>query len=157
VFVAVGSNVAPAERVRQALIALEREFGLLRRSAVYACPAEGFEGDDFLNLVVAFDSERQPFDIIQRLHDIEDECGRVRDGVKFGPRSMDLDLLLYGDLVSGEAGLRLPRPDLLLYAHVLGPMAELAATRLHPVTGRSFAAHWAGFPPERKNLQPFAL
>lgn len=154
VFVSVGSNVEAEENVRRAMAALSERFGNVERSTVYRCPAEGFDGDDFLNLVVRFCSDRDVFDISQQLHEIEDACGRVRDGRKFAPRTMDLDLLLFGDLVSRSDGLELPREEVLEYAFVLGPLAEIAGERVHPVTGRRFSTHWEQFPAARKNLEP---
>lgn len=144
VFVGIGSNVEPEARVRQALRGLRAHFGDLNISPVYRNPAVGFQGDDFLNLVVAFESEQTPARVHTALNEIERQCGRIRGGPRFAPRTLDLDLLLYGDLIAGLP-VRLPRPEILQYAYVLKPLAELAPERRHPLTGRSFAEHWRIF------------
>jgi len=154
VFVSIGSNVEPERHIRAALDELARRFGRIECSRVYRSVAEGFDGDDFLNLVVAFETDSDVFDISRNLRAIEEICGRERGGPRFAPRTMDLDLLLFGDLVAATGRLKIPRPELLDYAFVLGPLAEIAGDRRHPVTGRSFAEHWAAFPAERKNLEP---
>ncbi|GIX22198.1 MAG: hypothetical protein KatS3mg121_0981 [Gammaproteobacteria bacterium] len=142
VYVAVGSNVEPERHVRGALADLAREFGALRRSTVYRNPAVGFAGDDFLNLVVAFDSALPEEAILRRLDGIERAHGRVRGTARFAPRSLDLDLLLCGDGAQ-RADLGLPRADILEHDFVLGPLAELAPDWVHPAAGRPLAALWA--------------
>lgn len=154
VFVSVGSNVDPERNIRRALAELHRRFGGINASTVYQSPAQGFVGDDFLNLAVGFSTEEDIHDIIAQLREVEDLCGRDRDGARFGPRPMDLDLLLFGDLVLESPELRLPRAETLEYAFVLGPLAEIAGDRRHPVTGRSFSEHWESFPAALKNLEP---
>lgn len=145
IFVGVGSNIRPHEHVARALAAMTREFGELRTSTVYRCPPVGFEGNDFLNLVVAFESAEPPEAITETLHRIEGECGRDRDAPRFAPRTVDLDLLLYGDRIVDRPGLRLPRAEILEYPFVLKPLAELAGDRPHPETGRTLEAHWQAF------------
>ncbi len=154
VFVSVGSNVEPRRNIRRALAELRRRFGATNASGVYQSAAQGFDGDDFLNLAVAFSTENDLFDIISQLREIEDLCGRERGGERFAPRPMDLDLLLFGDLVIESGKLCLPRAEILEYAFVLGPMAEIAGDRLHPLTGRSISEHWETFPSALKNLEP---
>lgn len=152
VFVGIGSNVEPERRVRQAVHGLHQYFGALRVSPVYRNPAVGFKGDDFLNLVVAFDSEQNPADVHAALNEIERQCGRVRDGPRFAPRTLDLDLLLYGDLISNSP-VRLPRPEILKYAYVLKPLADLAPEHRHPLTGKSFAELWQVFTGRNQSLR----
>lgn len=144
IFVGIGSNVEPERRVRDALHGLRQRFGVLRVSPVYRNPAVGFKGDDFLNLVVAFASEASAADVHAALDDIERQCGRIRGGPRFAPRTLDLDLLLYGDLISA-APVRLPRPEILKYAYVLKPLTDLAPEQRHPLSSRTFAAHWREF------------
>jgi 2-amino-4-hydroxy-6-hydroxymethyldihydropteridine diphosphokinase len=139
VFVGAGSNVDPETNLRAALDELGRAFGELALSTVYRSRAVGFDGPDFLNLVVAFSTESPPAAVDRRLHAIEAGLGRRRDGLRFCSRTVDLDLLLYGDLVLDEDGLRVPRPEILDHPFVLWPLAELAGDRLHPVLGRPFS------------------
>lgn len=144
IFVGIGSNVEPERRVRDALQGLRQRFGMLRVSPVYRNPAVGFQGDDFLNLVVAFASEASAVEVHAALAGIERQCGRIRGGPRFAPRTLDLDLLLYGDLICA-APVRLPRPEILKYAYVLKPLTDLAPEQRHPLSGRTFAAHWREF------------
>jgi 2-amino-4-hydroxy-6-hydroxymethyldihydropteridine diphosphokinase len=142
VYVAAGSNVEPTANLRRALDALARHFAPLRLSRAYRNRAVGFEGDDFLNLVIAFDTSLDVHAVLGRLHEAEAACGRAREAPKWAPRSMDLDILLYGDRVCEEPGLVLPRPDLLRRPYMLGPMAELAPGLRHPTAGRTMAELW---------------
>jgi len=143
-WISVGSNVEPVRNVREAIAALRREFGGLVLSPVYRTPAEGFEGDDFLNLVVGIDTDLPPAEIRDRLHSLEDQQGRVRGAEKFASRTLDLDLLTWGDRVDGELGL--PRDEILKYAFVLRPLAEVAPAERHPETGETYAELWRRFP-----------
>ena len=145
VFVSVGSNVEPEHNLRWGLEQMRQRFGGLRVSPVYRNTPVGFDGDDFYNLVVAFDTAESPQAVSAALDAMESNCGRTRHGTPFGPRTLDLDLLLHGDSTLDEPGLVLPRPDLLRYAFMLGPLAALAGDRRHPVTGESFAQLWARF------------
>ncbi|MGH8338618.1 MAG: 2-amino-4-hydroxy-6-hydroxymethyldihydropteridine diphosphokinase, partial [Gammaproteobacteria bacterium] len=136
IFVGIGSNVEPERRVREAVQGLRQRFGALRISPVYQNPAVGFKGDDFLNLVVTFESSESVTAVHVALDEIESRSGRLRGGPRFAPRTLDLDLLLYGNLIS-EAPIRLPRREILNYAYVLKPLADLAPEQNHPLTGRS--------------------
>lgn len=156
VFVGIGSNVEPERRIREALRLMRQRFGALRISPVYRNPAVGFQGDDFYNLVVGFQSNGQVAALNAALDEIEEQCGRLRGGPRFAPRTLDLDLLLYGDLVT-ESPVSLPRREILQYAYVLKPLVDLAADRRHPVTGRSFAEHWREFDAAAEPLVPVPL
>jgi len=145
VFVGIGGNIEPQRYIWRGLTALEARFGPLRRSTIYRSRAVGFDGDDFYNLVVAFTTELELHTLDQALDDIELACGRDRSQPRFAPRTLDLDLLLYGDDVSDEPDLVLPRPEILRYAFVLKPLAELAGDRRHPTTGQTYSAHWREF------------
>lgn len=145
VFVAAGSNVDPIRHLHAALDALARRYPGLCCSAAYRNPAAGFAGEDFVNLVVGFDTDDDVRAVLARLHEAEATCGRARDAPKWAPRSMDLDILLHGDAVVTEPGLVLPRPDLVRRAYMLGPMAELAPDLRHPTLGRTMAELWTAF------------
>jgi 2-amino-4-hydroxy-6-hydroxymethyldihydropteridine diphosphokinase len=159
VFVAGGSNVEPERRLVQAAALLREAFPGASLSSCYRNVAVGFEGPDFLNFVAGFTTEHPVREVLLRLHGIEEACGRARDAPKWAPRSMDLDILLYGQCVSAGADLTLPRPDLLTKAYMLGPMAELAPEVRHPVDGRTMAELWQGFDRAAHPLQlwPLAL
>ncbi|HYW92191.1 MAG TPA: 2-amino-4-hydroxy-6-hydroxymethyldihydropteridine diphosphokinase [Gammaproteobacteria bacterium] len=154
VFVSVGSNVEPARHVRAGVEALRRRYDSLRTSTVYQCPAVGFRGDDFYNLVLAFDTHEGPHAVAGILHEIEAAMGRRRGGPRFASRTLDLDLILHGDTLLREPGLALPRPDILRYAFVLRPLAELAPGLRHPLDGRSYAELWAAFDDRDQPMWP---
>ena len=123
VFVAAGSNVEPERNLRagRARAAAQR-FPTSRFSPWYRNKAVGFEGEDFINFVGRLHARELPVhEVVARLREIETLCGRPRGAPKWAPRSMDLDILLYGDLVREEPGLKLPRPDLLKRPFMLGP------------------------------------
>jgi 2-amino-4-hydroxy-6-hydroxymethyldihydropteridine diphosphokinase len=158
VFVSAGSNVAPEKHLALACRELARCFGKLRLSCVYRNPAIGFEGPDFLNLVVAFTTCEPPEAVVARLERLHTLAGRVRGPDPYSPRTLDLDLLLYGDCVISDDGIRVPHRDIERYAFVLRPLAELAPHLRHPVTGQTMAQMWDAFdqrahPLERVELQ----
>ncbi len=145
VFVAAGSNVDAVRNLRLVAHEMQRAFGKADFSPAYRNAAVGFEGEDFINYVAGFDTARSVDEVIDELQRIEGLCGRTRDAPKWAPRSMDLDILLYGDLVIDRPGLVLPRPDLVRRPYMLGPLADIAGEHAHPTTRESIAALWARF------------
>ena len=140
VFVGFGSNLDAELNLRWALGELDRHFGACRRSGVYQSPALGFEGPDFLNMVVSFGVDSDADAVEEVLSALENERGRnVAD--RSGSRNLDLDLLLFGERV--DARRRLPRADVLRYPFVLAPLAEIAPDLHHPVTGVRISDAWA--------------
>jgi 2-amino-4-hydroxy-6-hydroxymethyldihydropteridine diphosphokinase len=146
VYVAAGSNVEPEKNLARALDELELTFGELAVSPAYLNPAVGFEGADFINLVVGFRAAAAPAQVKEALEKIEALCGRPRSAPKWAPRTMDLDILMYDQVVSEEPGLILPRPDLLRRAFMLKPLADLAPHLRHPTQQRTIGELWAEFP-----------
>ncbi|MDF9393024.1 MULTISPECIES: 2-amino-4-hydroxy-6-hydroxymethyldihydropteridine diphosphokinase [Methylococcus] len=142
VFVSIGSNIDRDRHIPSALAALRDAFGTLRVSSVYETAAVGFEGDPFYNLVVGFTTELPLADVARALARIEADHGRTRESRKFSARTLDLDLLLYGDAVVSEGKLKLPRKELTEYAFMLEPLAEIAPDLKHPVLGVSFRELW---------------
>lgn len=145
VYVAVGSNVDPERNLALATRELRREFPDVRFSPWYRNRAVGFEGADFINLVAGFTTALPVGEVVARLQAIESLCGRPREAPRWAPRSMDLDILLYGDTVCDEPRLKLPRPDLLKRAFMLGPLAALAPDLVHPVEKVPVAELWQRF------------
>jgi 2-amino-4-hydroxy-6-hydroxymethyldihydropteridine diphosphokinase len=139
IYVGLGSNIDPERNITRACVELERHFGPLRSSSVYRSAAVGFRGDDFLNMVVSFTGTAGPDAVEDVLTALEQAAGRRRQ-VESGPRTLDLDLLIYGPMV--DATRRLPRADVLGYAFVLGPLAELAPDLRHPVSGARIGEVW---------------
>jgi 2-amino-4-hydroxy-6-hydroxymethyldihydropteridine diphosphokinase len=157
VYVSIGSNVVPEQHVRSCLRALREHFGPLLISTVYRSKAVGFTGNDFLNLVVGFDTGMDARSVVACLGEIEAAHGRRRGGPKFSDRILDLDLLLYDDLVLEEEGLQIPRDEITRYAFVLRPLAELAGEQYHPTQGKTFAELWEALAGRSEPLVPVIL
>ena len=153
VYVSLGSNIDPEANLRTGVRELRHRFGAVRVSAVYRNAAVGFDGDDFLNLVAAFESELSPREICESIEGIHNLVGRVRDSEKWESRPLDIDLLLYNGLVMDEPPVRVPRDDVLEYSFVLRPLAELAPDLLHPATGKTMREHWRTFDAAEHPLQ----
>jgi len=157
VLVAAGSNVEPRANLPRALAALAMHYPRLRCSRAYRNRAVGFEGEDFINLVVGFDTDDEVPIVIGHLHEAEALCGRARNAPKWAPRSMDLDMLLYGARECDEPGLVLPRPDLVRRAYMLGPAAEIAPDTVHPTLHVTLAELWRNFEQGGHPLEPVEL
>lgn len=156
-YVAAGSNVRPRASLQAALELLAQDFPGLVASRAYANAAVGFAGDDFINLVIRFPADLPTEALIERLKAVERACGREPGAPKWGPRTLDLDLLLHGDFVGRVAGKSLPHPDLLTRAWVLGPLAGLAPALVHPVAGQRMDVLWERFDRAAHALRPVAL
>jgi len=137
VWLSIGSNQDRERSIRGAVRSLREAYGPLILSPVYETEAVGFEGEPFLNLVAGFETRVPVSALNTRLREIEDAHGRVRGQEKFAPRTLDIDLLTYGDLVGRIGGCELPRDEILDYAFVLRPLADVAGDELHPVVGRA--------------------
>jgi 2-amino-4-hydroxy-6-hydroxymethyldihydropteridine diphosphokinase len=139
VFVSIGSNVDREHHVRSAIDALHRRFGAVRVSQVYETVAVGFLGDPFLNLVAGFDTELELEELVDALRDVEVSNGRKRTEKRFGPRTLDIDVLVFGDVICEEDPIELPRSEITRQAYILFPLAELAPNAQHPVLGERYA------------------
>ena len=145
VFVAAGSNVEPERNLAKAAAALAQEFPDIELSPWYRNKAIGFEGEDFINFVVGFTTDLPVHEVVAKLREVETLCGRPPGAPKWAPRSMDLDILLYGDMVHEEPGLKLPRPDLLKRPFMLGPLADIAPDLRHPTANATIGELWRQF------------
>ncbi|MCK4834607.1 MAG: 2-amino-4-hydroxy-6-hydroxymethyldihydropteridine diphosphokinase [Gammaproteobacteria bacterium] len=154
IYISLGSNINREENTRAGIEALKKAFGELILSSVYESEAVGFDGDAFFNMVIACEADLPVHDTNQVLRDIEDANGRDRSGPKFSSRTLDLDLLLYDDLVIDEKGLKLPRGEILKNAFVLWPLAEIAPELKHPETGTGYAELWKAFDKNKESLKP---
>jgi len=153
VFLGLGSNESPEKNLRLAVSELKSRYGELILSAVYQSAAVGFDGADFLNLVVCLQSEDSPFAICDEIELIHNLAGRVRGSDKWESRPLDIDLLLYNDLIQDERPVHVPRDDIVRYSFVLRPLAEIAPDQVHPVTGKTYREHWQSFDAESHPLE----
>jgi len=144
-YISIGSNINKDEHIPASLRALEQAFGELTVSSIYESEPVGFTGDVFYNLVVGFDSDLEVKAVAKQLRQIELDNGRTPDSRKFAARTLDLDLILYGDLIVNDGRLRIPRDEIEHYAFVLEPLAEIAPTLKHPISHLSYAELWDRF------------
>jgi len=138
VFIGLGSNIDPELYLGQAIEVLSRRYETLELSPTYRSTAVGFRGPAFLNLVASFTTIDAPLKIHRDLRMIERDLGRRRSEEKFSSRTIDLDLLLYGMLVSTEESVKIPHDDITRYSFVLRPLVDLAGDQIHPVLDRTF-------------------
>ena len=153
IYLSLGSNVDPEANLRRAVASLREHYGELDLSPVYRNAAVGFVGDDFLNLVAGLDSDDSIEAIAARIEAIHAAAGRDRSQARFSSRTLDIDLLTWGDCVTEDGPVVLPRADILRYAFVLKPLADLAPNDRHPQTGQSYAELWAEMAREPNDLR----
>lgn len=152
--VSVGSNIDPRIHIRQGMAGLAERFAPLCLSPVYESRPVGFEGDNFLNLGVGFHTGLDARALVAALREIEALCGRRRGSGRLASRTLDLDLVMLGDRIERGVRPRLPRPELLRYAFVLKPMADLAGEVRHPEDGRRLTELWKSFDATGQPLWP---
>ena len=152
VYLSLGSNIDRERHLRAACVALRAAYGELVLSSVYESEAVGFDGDHFLNLVIGIDSSLSVGTLAAQLRAIEEANGRSRIGPKFSARTLDIDILTYGDASGIVDGVQLPRDEVLKNAFVLQPLAEVAGADRHPTTGKTYAEHWASYDKSRQQL-----
>jgi len=150
VYVSIGSNIEPNSHIRAGLAHMRQRFGTLTLSPVYESEAVGFDGDNFYNLVAAFETGVDVHSVANILREIEKNNGRKRTEKRFSARTLDLDILLYDDLIFKD--MNVPRNEILKYAFVLLPLSEIAPALKHPVTGQSYADLWQAFDKQGESL-----
>ncbi len=153
VYLGIGSNINREFNIHSGIAHLKRKFGTLTLSAVYESEAVGFKGDPFYNLVAAFQTDLPVHKVSLILKNIEDLHKRDRSSPSFSPRTLDIDLLLYGDQIIQEANLALPRDEIVKYAFVLRPLAEINGHDIHPINQQSYIELWKNFDQTRQPLK----
>jgi len=157
IWASIGSNIDRETHICGALDELGTEFGTLVVSPVYETDAVGFDGAAFLNLVVGFDSALQPAMIVSCFHEIEARHARERSAGKFSSRTLDLDLLTWGDRVLETDQLVLPRDEICKYAFVLRPLADVAPDQIHPLTRQTFLQMWQQLDSSDQGMKEISL
>lgn len=152
VYLSLGSNIHRHKHIHAALDALANAFGELIISPVYESKSVGFDGSNFFNLVVGVDTDLPIAELSDRLKQIENDNGRVRSGPKFSPRTLDIDILTYGDFVGVEHGVELPRTEITKNAFVLLPLAEIAGTEKHPALSSTYDVLWGSYDKASQSL-----
>ncbi len=151
IYISVGSNIDRDKHTRAGLHAMYQAFGELQLSSVFESESVGFEGDNFYNLVVKAHTDLSIEQICKILKQIEHDNKRERLVEKFAPRTLDLDLLIYDQVVT-QLPIELPRGEILYNAFVLWPMAEIASDELHPVVNQTYGKLWQCYDKSQQSI-----
>ncbi len=140
VYLGLGTNLGEKERnLNDAIISLSQEVGfVIRSSTFYGSKPWGFESDnDFLNAVVLVDTGLTPFDVLSKTQEIEKSLGRTVKTINgYSDRLIDIDILLYDNLIIDQPTLKIPHPLIAERDFVIIPLSEIAPDLIHPVFGR---------------------
>lgn len=156
IYLSLGSNQQRERNLCSCLQRLRQDFTAVVCSTVYETAAVGFSGEAFLNLVVRCTTSHTPEALQAYLRTLEDAHGRVRNGEKYSPRTLDVDLLLYDDL-NQQPEQNLPHSDILRYPFVLFPLLELDPELIHPALRCSLQTLISTTGLSRDSLHPFTL
>ncbi|GLX77699.1 2-amino-4-hydroxy-6-hydroxymethyldihydropteridine diphosphokinase [Thalassotalea insulae] len=151
VYLSIGTNIEREKNLFSGLTALNRQLGALTLSSLFESEAVGFSGSPFYNMVVGFDTSLDITSLSQQLRELEYAHGREIDAKKFSPRTLDLDILLYDDLVAQEP-VQVPRSEITFNAFVLWPLAEIAPDVLHPILNQTFGQLWQAYDKSQQQL-----
>ncbi|MGB5595202.1 MAG: 2-amino-4-hydroxy-6-hydroxymethyldihydropteridine diphosphokinase, partial [Crocosphaera sp.] len=141
--IALGSNLGDSLNILETTIILLSQHSsleLISHSPWYQTTPVGPPQPDYLNGCAILETSLKPEKLLQTLLDIEQQFGRIRR-LKWGPRTLDLDVLLYGDLILETPFLQIPHPRMIERAFVLVPLCEIAATWTHPITKKTIKEH----------------
>ncbi|WP_298441478.1 2-amino-4-hydroxy-6-hydroxymethyldihydropteridine diphosphokinase [uncultured Ferrimonas sp.] len=156
IFISLGSNIDAHTHIRHGLNDLAAALSNVVISPVYESEAVGFEGDNFLNLVAQADTELSIAEVVALFKQIEQDHGRVRGAKKFAPRTLDLDLLLYGE-IRCQTPVELPRPEIFDNAFVLLPLQQLWPTGVIAGSTKTLQQLWQAYPQHSQKLWPIAF
>jgi 2-amino-4-hydroxy-6-hydroxymethyldihydropteridine diphosphokinase len=142
VFLSIGTNLGNREKnLQQAIAEIHNSIGqVLMSSSIYQTEPWGFQAEEeFLNMVVKIESDFTPIVLLEKVLKTESEMGRVRGPEHFSSRLIDIDILLYDNIIVDKENLKIPHPLLQERRFVLVPLCEIAAELIHPALKRSFA------------------
>jgi len=143
-YISLGSNINREYHVKHGLIELTKVFGALTLSSLYESKAVGFKGSDFYNMVISIETTDTIENVAITLRDIEFKYGREQHAKKFSPRTLDLDILLFDQLVL-TTPVQIPRDEITKNAFVLWPLAEIATELEHPIINQTYGELWSNF------------
>jgi 2-amino-4-hydroxy-6-hydroxymethyldihydropteridine diphosphokinase len=151
IYISLGSNIDREHNVSQGIKALSNVFGSLTLSSLFESKAIGFNGAAFYNMVIGVDTDKDIDQVANVLRDIEFTYGRSLNAKKFSPRSLDLDLLLFDDLII-EHPAQLPRAEITTNAFVLWPLSQIAPELKHPILKKSYRDLWQQYDKKSQQL-----
>ncbi len=157
VLLGIGSNMSREANIATGLSMLDQEFSLLSGSSAWESDALGFEGPAFINMVVELDVQMGVGELARFLRQMEYRMGRPRNASRFSSRTLDIDILEFGDCCGERDGIALPRGEILENSYVLAPLAELVPARRHSGTGKSFATLWEERQPTMQPIEKIAF
>jgi len=157
VYLSLGSNIDREIHILAALERLNHLFAPLQCSSVYESHAVGFEGENFLNMIVCFYTELAVGPLVHLLRQLEEDNGRDRQAPRFSARTLDVDVLMYDQCVGCIDGVKLPRDEITQHAFVLKPLAELIPDTLHPEIQKSYRDLWENFDQGSQALWPVSF
>ncbi len=140
VYIALGSNQGNRfDYIQQAIYKIESKIGVIKAvSNIYETPAQGFEGDSFLNACIGVKTSFSPLKTLNLLLSIENEFGRKRNSQnRYTARPLDLDIILFSNKIINHPELKVPHPQMELRQFVLTPLTEIAASIINPKNGKS--------------------
>lgn len=152
VYISIGSNIDKEKNIPSAIEALTATFGTMTLSSLYRCDSIGFDGPEFFNMVVGFETAKPVEALLDICKQMEIDHGRELNAAKFTPRPLDLDILLYNDIVIDSPTI-IPRPEIKDYAFVLWPLAEIAGNERHPICHQSYDKLWQDFDKSTQKIQ----
>ncbi|MCP3666973.1 MAG: 2-amino-4-hydroxy-6-hydroxymethyldihydropteridine diphosphokinase [Gammaproteobacteria bacterium] len=156
-WLSLGSNIDRKRHILGGLRDLNTLFGDLVVSTVYESAAVGFDGAPFYNLVVGINSDQSAGELLEQFRGIEADHERIRGGGKLSSRTLDIDILTYGDQVMKIGKNEIPRDEIDRYAFVLCPLSEVAGSERHPVSGERYDALWEKFDQQSQPLTAVEL
>lgn len=156
IYISLGSNINPQHNVKAGIEALKKAINVTAISTIYESKSIGFLGNNFLNLVIKAQTLLSVNDLIILFKTIEIANGRAINAKKFSSRTLDIDLLLYDDLIIALPT-KLPRPEIATNAFVLLPLAEIAPDKIHPITQLTYQQMWQNFDKSSQCLWPISI
>lgn len=156
VYISLGTNINRDFHLNHGLDALAKQFGLLTLSSLFESEAIGFNGSPFYNMVIKLTTTLPIEKVCTILRNIEFSNGRSLTAKKFSPRTLDLDLLLYDDLILQQPA-QIPRDEICSNAFVLWPLAEISPLLVHPVLKESYQQLWSNYDQTSQQIRKLPL
>jgi len=156
IYISLGSNIERRYHVKQGLIALSHEFSesidSFSLSSLFESAAVGFDGTPFYNMVIGIETPCNIDEVTDILRKIEYSHGRTADAKKFSPRTLDLDLLLYNNLITDKPA-QIPRDEITTNAFILWPLSQIAPELEHPIIKKCYQDLWQNYDKSKQQIK----